>query len=68
MTEPWLSVDEGAEHLRVIKDTVYSWIAAGGMPSHTIGRCWRFQGTEVDEGVCSGGKDDQPPSSSDKAE
>ena len=55
MAEPWLSADQIAAHLGVTKDTVYSWIAEKDMPSHRVGRLWKFQVTEVDEWVRSGG-------------
>ncbi|MBG6059954.1 excisionase family DNA binding protein [Cryobacterium sp. MP_M5] len=55
MAEPWLSADQIAAHLGVTKDTVYAWIAEKGMPAHKIGRLWKFQVTEVDEWVRSGG-------------
>ncbi|TFC82142.1 helix-turn-helix domain-containing protein [Cryobacterium sp. TmT2-59] len=55
MAEPWLSADQIAAHLGVTKDTVYAWIAEKGMPAHKIGRLWKFQISEVDEWVRSGG-------------
>ena len=55
MAEPWLSADQIAAHLGVTKDTVYAWIAEKGMPAHKVGRLWKFQITEVDEWVRSGG-------------
>ena len=55
MSEPSLSADQIASHLGVTKDTVYAWIAAKGMPAHKVGRLWKFQVSEVDEWVRSGG-------------
>lgn len=55
MAEPWLSADDVAEHLGVTKDTVYAWIAERGMPAHKVGRLWKFQTSEVNEWVRSGG-------------
>ncbi|TLM86171.1 helix-turn-helix domain-containing protein [Pseudarthrobacter sp. NamE5] len=55
MTEPWLSADDVATHLGVAKDTVYVWIAEKGIPAHKIGRLWKFQVSEIDEWVHSGG-------------
>ena len=55
MSEPWLSAEEIAGHLGVTKDTVYVWIANKAMPAHKIGRLWKFQASEVDSWVRSGG-------------
>lgn len=55
MSEPWLSAEEIAAHLGVTKDTVYAWIADKAMPAHKIGRLWKFQASEVDSWVRSGG-------------
>ncbi len=55
MAEPWLSADAVALHLGVTKDTVYTWIAAKGMPAHKVGRLWKFQTSEVDDWVRRGG-------------
>ena len=40
-----------AEHLGVMKDSVYTWIAKKGIPAHRVGRLWKFKVTEVDEWV-----------------
>ena len=55
MAEPWLSAEEIAGHLGVTKDTVYVWIADKAMPAHKVGRLWKFQASEVDSWVRSGG-------------
>jgi len=55
VSEPWLSADDIAAHLGVTKETVYVWIADKGMPAHKVGRLWKFQASEVDEWVRSGG-------------
>ena len=54
MSEPWVSAEEIAVHLRVTKDTVYSGIADKAMPAHKIGRLWKFQASEVDGWVRRG--------------
>jgi len=53
--ERWLSVQEIAKHLSISKETVYRWVENGRMPAHKVGKQWRFQSTEVDEWVRSGG-------------
>ena len=58
MSERWLSVEDIAEHLGVSRDTVYAWIAAKDMPAHRVGRLWKFQSSEVDAWVRSGGATD----------
>ncbi len=55
MTEPWVSVDDVAAHLGVAKDSVYRWIESRNLPAHKIGRLWKFQASEVDSWVRSGG-------------
>jgi excisionase family DNA binding protein len=55
MSEPWLSADDISTHLGVTKDTIYLWIADKAMPAHKVGRLWKFQASEVDEWVRSGG-------------
>lgn len=51
----WLSVDEVAAYLGVVRESVYRWVANRGMPGHKVGRHWKFRRTEVDEWVRSGG-------------
>lgn len=55
--ERWVSVEELAQHLGVARDTVYRWIERRGLPAHRVGRLWKFQFSEVDEWVKSGGAD-----------
>lgn len=55
MAEPWLSAEEIAAHLGITKDTVYDRIADKKMPAHRVGRLWKFQVSEIDEWVRSGG-------------
>lgn len=51
----WLSVDEIATYLGIKRDTVYKWIDEKSMPSHRVGRYWKFRKDEVDLWVRSGG-------------
>lgn len=55
MPEPWVSVDEVANHLGVAKDSVYRWIEQKGLPAHRVGRLWKFKLSEIDEWVHVGG-------------
>ena len=58
--QPWISVDDVAEHLGGLsRDTIYRWIDKRGLPAHKVGRFWKFQLSEVDEWVRSGGAADQ---------
>jgi excisionase family DNA binding protein len=52
--EPWVSVDEVAQHLGVAKDSVYRWIETRQLPAHRIGRLWKFRLSEVDGWVEAG--------------
>ena len=63
MTEDrWLSVMEIAEHLGVVKDSVYRWIEGKGLPAHKVGKLWKFKKVEVDAWVRSGGAGGQSSS------
>ena len=53
--EPWVSVDQIAEHLGVTRDSIYRWIDRKGLPAHRVGRLWKFQVSEVDDWVRAGG-------------
>ena len=61
MAEPWLSAEEIAAHLGITKDTVYDWIAGRRMPAHRVGRLWKFQVSEIDGWVRSGGAAQHAP-------
>lgn len=66
MAEPWLSAEEIAAHLGITKDTVYDWIADKAMPAHRVGRLWKFQVSEIDEWVRSGGAAQHAPDDQDE--
>jgi excisionase family DNA binding protein len=55
MTEPWVSVEDLAKHLGVVKDSIYRWIERRALPAQRVGRLWKFKLSEVDEWVRRGG-------------
>jgi len=55
MDDRWLSVDEIADYLGVVKDTIYTWVTSKGMPGHKVGRFWKFKKEDVDAWVREGG-------------
>ena len=57
-TEPWVTAEKVAQHLGVVKDTVYRWRESKGLPAHKIGRLWKFQLSEVNAWVRVGGADE----------
>ena len=57
--EPWVSLEEIAQHLAVSQDTVHRWIRSRGLPAHKVGRIWRFKVSEVDQWVRDGHADDE---------
>jgi excisionase family DNA binding protein len=59
ITEPWVSVEQVAQHLGVAKDTVYRWREHRGLPAHRVGRLWKFRLSEVDDWVRDGGADEE---------
>jgi len=56
--EPWVFVDQIAEHLGVARDSIYRWIGRKGLPAHRVWRLWKFQASEVDDWVRVGGADE----------
>lgn len=52
--EPWYSVEQIAQHLGISKETVYRWLEKGKIPSHRIGKLWKFKPSEVDDWVRGG--------------
>ena len=51
MTEPWVSVEDVAKHLGVVKESVYRWIEAKGLPAQKLGKLWKLKLSEVDSWV-----------------
>ena len=66
MTEPWVSVDEIAQHLGVRKDSVYRWIERKGLPARKVGKLWKFKLSEVDEWVRKGAASPAAPDTGDE--
>ncbi len=58
--ERWVSVEEVAKHLGVVKDSIYRWIENRGLPAHKIGRLWKFKLSEVDAWVRAKGATEVP--------
>lgn len=54
VSDRWLSVEEIADYLGIKRDTVYKWIARRALPSHKVGRLWKFRTAEVDKWIRSG--------------
>ena len=40
--EPWVTAEQVAQQLGVVKDTVYRWRERKGLPAHKIGRLSKF--------------------------
>ena len=57
--EPWVNVEQVAEHLGVQRHSIYRWIENKGFPSHKVGRLLRFNLSEVDHWVRQGGGNDE---------
>ena len=65
--ERWLSVEEIAHHLGVSKESIYRWLERGKIPSHRVGKLWKFQASEVDAWVKDGGAEEAPAKSMDRS-
>ena len=66
MAEPWVSVEDVAKHLGVVKDSIYRWIERRGLPAQKVGRLWKFKLSEVDEWVRHGGAEGEDTSREDR--
>jgi excisionase family DNA binding protein len=55
--EPWVTAEQVALHLGVVKETVYRWREQRNLPAHRVGRLWKFQLSAVDNWVRAGGPD-----------
>jgi excisionase family DNA binding protein len=53
--ERWLSVEEISQYLGVSKETIYRWLDRKSIPSHRVGKLWKFKPSEVDSWVKLGG-------------
>ena len=51
MNDRYLSVAEIYTYLSIKRDTVYTWISEKDMPTHRLGKLWKFKISEVDEWV-----------------
>ena len=54
-SDRWLSVAQIAAHIGVSTDVVYKWIKEKRLPAHRVGKLWKFQSSEVDKWIKSGG-------------
>ena len=54
MTEPWVSVEDVAKHLGVVKESVYRWIETKGLPAQKLGKLWKLKLSGVDSWVRAG--------------
>lgn len=50
----WLSVEQIADYLGINRDTVYKWIDRKDMPSHKVGRLWKFKKNQIDDRIEAG--------------
>lgn len=52
--EKYISLEEAAIFLGIKPVTLRGWIKKGKVPSHKIGKLWKFKCSELDEWVKSG--------------
>jgi len=50
----YYSMPEILQYLGVSRDSVLKWIATKDMPTHKLGKNWKFKISEVDEWINSG--------------
>lgn len=52
--EPWVSLEQVADHLTVSKDTIRNRIKEGLLPAYRVGKMYKFKLSEVDQWVREG--------------
>lgn len=52
--ENWIGTDEAAQYLGVKVSTLRKWLKDKKIPSHKVGKLWKFKKSELDEWVKSG--------------
>ncbi|WP_311777488.1 helix-turn-helix domain-containing protein [Trueperella abortisuis] len=52
--EPWVNLEQVADHLTVSKDTIRNWIREGFLPAYRVGKMYKFKLSEVDKWVREG--------------
>ncbi|MEW5723488.1 MAG: helix-turn-helix domain-containing protein [Thermodesulfobacteriota bacterium] len=50
----WLTLEEAAQYFKMGKSTLYDLARKGNIPSHKMGREWRFEAEELDRWLKSG--------------
>lgn len=54
VSEKWIGIEDAADYLGVTKDTIRNWIKKTNIPTHKIGKLWKFKLSELDAWVKSG--------------
>ncbi|EJZ88245.1 excisionase family DNA binding domain-containing protein [Schaalia turicensis ACS-279-V-Col4] len=54
VNEPWVNLEQVADHLTVSKDTIRNWIKEGLLPAYRVGKLYKFKLSEVDQWVREG--------------
>lgn len=54
LNDNYISLDEASKYLGIKPITLRNWIKLKKIPSHKIGKQWKFKKSELDEWVISG--------------
>lgn len=54
----YYSMPEIMKYLEISRDTALRWIATKDMPTHKVGKKWKFKVSEIDEWVSNGQAED----------
>ena len=46
--DSWMTLEEIAQYLKVIKDSIYRLAQKGEIPASKVGNLWRFKKEEID--------------------
>jgi len=52
--EPYLTVQDVCQYLKISDESVYGWIKNTDIPAHRVGKRWLFEKAELDAWVKSG--------------
>ena len=66
--EKWSTMKDVQDYLGVGRESIMQWINKRNMPAYKVGRLWKFQLSEVDEWIRSGGAAEESGEKNDQSD